>query len=86
MSETTTRTLSYRGPAAGLSMLAQMLEEEGAHVEWESPFEERGTSEVVEAVVAQLVATGALAGIQAAVQRFRERIKGVADVTDEEDD
>ncbi len=82
----TTRTLTYRGPAAFVSMLAQMLEEEGARVEWERPLEKRGSSEIVEAVVAQLIATGTVAGIAAALKAFRERARGRADVTEDDDD
>ncbi len=50
------QTIAYRGPAAYVSMLVQMLEEEGHEVNWERPAEARGTSEIAEAVVAQLVA------------------------------
>jgi hypothetical protein len=63
-----------------------MLEEEGCKVQWEQPREERDASGMVEAVVTQLVASGLLAGIQAAITRFRERTKGRGEVTDGDDD
>jgi hypothetical protein len=80
------RTITYRGPAPFVSLLAQMLEDEGASVEWEPPIEERGAAEMAQDVVSQLIATGAAAGIAAALRRFREWTKGKADVTEEDDD
>jgi hypothetical protein len=82
----TTRKITYRGPAAFVSLLAQMLEDEGASVEWEPPIEERGAAEMAQDVVSQLIAYGAAAGITEAVRRFREWTKGKADVTEEDDD
>ena len=65
-------------------MLAQMLKDGGAAVEWERPREERGLGEMAQEVVVSLVASGTLAGIKAAVERFRQRTEGRFDVTDED--
>jgi hypothetical protein len=80
------RTITYRGPAPFVSLLAQMLEEEGASVEWEPPIEERGAGEMAQDIVSQLIATGAAAGIAEAIRRFREWTKGKGDVTQDDDD
>lgn len=79
----TRRKITYRGPAAYASM--QMLKEDGATVEWEPPKEERGLGEMAQEVVVTLVASGTLAGIKAALERFQQRTEGRFDVTDEDD-
>jgi hypothetical protein len=68
------------GPWA--SMLVQMLREEGAEVDWTPPVEERGAfQELTLDVVSSIIATGAWKGIEAAVERFRQRAGGRASVT-----
>lgn len=74
------QTIAYRGPAAHVSLLVQMLEEDGQEVIWERPAEARGTSEIAETVVAQLVAVGTWEGAKAVVARFRGRAGGRASV------
>ena len=49
------------------------LEAEGAEVDWEPPYEQRGASEVVQAAVVTLTVYGTRAMIEAARSRFRER-------------
>jgi len=70
-----TRTITYRGYPARASQLAQMLEEEGVDVEWTRPTEERGLGADAAQVVIQMVATGGVLGITAAVNKFRARVK-----------
>jgi len=70
---TTTRTITYEGSAARASALVQMLEQQGVHVEWEQPQEQRSFGADVVVVVLSLVASGLYDGIKAGVARFRER-------------
>jgi hypothetical protein len=67
-----TRTITCRGSAARAGGLVQMLEQEGVRVEWSPPREERSLGADVNEVVVYLVSTGTLAGITAAVRRFRK--------------
>ena len=82
----TTRRVTYRGNPAFASMLVQMLEVEGATVEWERPTEQRGMGEMAQEVIVQLVATGGVAAIAAAVAKFRKHLHGRAEVTVEVDE
>jgi hypothetical protein len=43
-----TQTIRYKGGSARVGALVQMLEAEGAHVDWEHPQERRDLSGVVE--------------------------------------
>jgi len=54
----TTRRVTYRGNPAFASMLVQMLEQEGATVEWERPVEQRGMAEMAQEVIVNMVAAG----------------------------
>jgi hypothetical protein len=67
-----TRTITYHGSAARAGALVQMLEQEGVRVEWSPPREERGLGADVNEVAVYLVSTGTLAGIVAAVRKFRK--------------
>jgi hypothetical protein len=67
-----TRTITYHGSAARAGALVQMLEQEGVRVVWSPPREERSLGADVNAVVVTLVSTGTIAGITAAVARFRK--------------
>lgn len=66
-----TRTIRYRGSAARAGALVQALEQEGVHVEWTPPREERGLGPDVTAVVLSIVASGGYDAIKAAVTRMR---------------
>ena len=70
------------------SMLVQMLEQEGATVEWERPFEQRGMAEMAQEVIANMVAAGNLVAIKVAVDKFRKhmRDRATATIEDEEPD
>jgi hypothetical protein len=72
-----TRKITYEGDDVRASMLAQMLEEEGVRVEWTRPGREesRGLGTEVTMVVVQMVGTGGVAAITAAVNKFRNRVK-----------
>ena len=65
--------ITYEGDPALVSLLVQMLEEEGVEVQWQRPEERRDVSGMAEAVVVNLAAVGVLTGIKAAVQKFRAR-------------
>jgi hypothetical protein len=67
-------------------MLVQMLEVEGATVEWERPDEQRGMGEMAQEAIVQMVATGGVAAIAAAVAKFRKHLQGRAEVTVEVDE
>jgi hypothetical protein len=81
-----TRRVTYRGNPAFASMLAQMLEEEGATVEWERPTEECGIQDMAQGVVIQMVATGTVTAIGTAVAKFRKHMHGTAAATVEDDE
>ena len=67
----TTRRVTYRGNPAFASMLVQMLEQEGATVEWERPLEQRGMAEMAQEVIVNMVAAGNLVAIKAVGLRRR---------------
>jgi len=69
---TVTRTIRYKGGAARVGALVQMLEAEGVHVDWEPPQERRDLSGAVETIVLSIVASGSYDGIKAAVAKFRK--------------
>jgi hypothetical protein len=79
------RHVTYRGNPAFASMLVQMLEDEGATVEWERPQEQRGLGEMAQETVVQMVATGSLLAIKVAVDKFRKHMRGKVEVTVEVD-
>jgi hypothetical protein len=86
-----TRTITYRGKPPWHTALVQFLKEEGVQVEWSPPAEpeERGIGADANDVVVSLTATGAVATIRYAVQRFRNygpRSKGKVEVEGEPDD
>jgi hypothetical protein len=67
-----TRTITYRGGAARVSALVQMLEQEGVRVEWSPHREERGLGADVNEVIVSLVSTDSAVAIAAAVKKFRK--------------
>lgn len=83
----TTRRVTYRGNPAFASMLAQMLEQEGATVKWERPDEQRGIAEIGQGVVVAMVVRGTDLAIKVAVDKFRKHMHGMgAEVTIEDDE
>jgi hypothetical protein len=68
--ESDTVRLTYRGGVRGVSMLAQMLEEQGVSVWYTLPRETRDMTEAAAIVVVVLSATGNIHDIAAAVQMF----------------
>lgn len=70
MSNAERRTVMYEGPAPFVSLLAQMLREEGVDVSYEPPIEKRGAGEVVETVVVSLFCAGTYDAIKYGLQRF----------------
>jgi hypothetical protein len=80
VSETT--TVTYRGPSAFASALAQMLQEEGVRVDYAPPPEERsGLGMVAGAIVLNIVCSGTYDAIKASIRRFKEsRFGPTADV------
>jgi hypothetical protein len=81
MMPTTTR-VTYRGNPAFASMLAQMLKQEGATVEWERPDEQRSVGDMAQGVVVNMVAAGNLWAIKVAVDKFRKHMHNNAEVTE----
>jgi hypothetical protein len=72
--------LTYRGGVRGISMLAQMLEEQGVSVWYTPPRETRDMTEAAAIVVVVLSATGNIHDIAAAVQRFRQQFGARAQI------
>jgi hypothetical protein len=68
---TDTTNLTYRGPAVAVSLLAQILREEGVQVDYDSPEERRDLGAVAATVVVSLACNGAYDLIKTAVLRFR---------------
>jgi hypothetical protein len=62
-------------------MLVQMLEQESVRVKWERPLEHRDVGQMGQEVVVQMVATGGLTAIAAAVAKFRKHMNGRAEAT-----
>jgi hypothetical protein len=71
--ESDTVRLTYRGGVRGVSMLAQMLEEQGVSVQYATPRETRDMTEAAAIVVVVLSATGNIHDIAGVVQRFRQK-------------
>ena len=65
--------VTYKGPPGLASRFVSYLESEGAEVDWEPPYEQRGASEIVSTVVVTLTVYGTRAMIEAARSRFHER-------------
>ena len=92
MTETETRRITYEGGGPFARALVQMLEEEGVTVvvrrEGQPETEYRDTRGMAEAVIATLVATGAIEAIKAGVQKFRQRFgdHGTVKIEDEDDE
>jgi hypothetical protein len=72
--------LTYRGGVRGVSMLAQMLEEQGVSVRYTPPRETRDMTEAAAIVVVVLSATGNSHDIAAAVQMFRQKFGSHAQI------
>lgn len=82
----TTRHLTYRGDPDAVSLLAQMLEDAGATVEWERPQQQRSIGQLGQDVVVGMVAAGAYDAIKAAIARFLEHMHGKAEASVEDDE
>jgi hypothetical protein len=78
--ESDTVRLTYRGGVRGVSMLAQMLEEQGVSVQYTPPRETRDMTKAAAIVVVVLSATGNIHDIAAAVQRFRQKFGSDAQI------
>ena len=78
--ESDTVRLTYRGGVRGVSMLAQMLEEQGVSVRYAPPRETRDMTEAAAIVVVVLSATGNIHDIAVAVQRFRQKFGSNAQI------
>jgi hypothetical protein len=78
--ESDTVRLTYRGGVRGVSMLAQMLEEQGVSVRYTPPRETRDMTEAAAIVAVVLSATGNIHDIAAAVQRFRQKFGSDAQI------
>lgn len=81
----TPRALTYRGHAAIVSALVQMLEERDVQVEWERPEERRGAAGAAEQVIVGIVTYGSIEAIKAAVAEFRRRFGDQPEVNVEGD-
>ena len=82
-----TRSIQYTGDPARAGMLVQMLQDEGVSVEWTPPHERRGPGQDAVDVIVQMTAAGGIYAINAAVTKFRARVKHAqADVEGEPDD
>jgi hypothetical protein len=78
--ESDTVRLTYRGGVRGVSMLAQMLEEQGVSVRYTPPRETRDMTEAAAIVAVALSVTGNIHDIAAAVQRFRQKFGSDAQI------
>jgi hypothetical protein len=78
--ESDTVRLTYRGGVRGVSLLAQMLEEQGVSVQYATPRETRDMTEAAAIVVVVLSATGDIHDISAAVQKFRQKFGARAQI------
>jgi hypothetical protein len=78
--ESDTVRLTYRGGVRGVSMLAQMLEEQGVSVRYTPPRETRDMTEAAAIVVVVLSATGNIHDIAAAVQMFMQKFGSHAQI------
>jgi hypothetical protein len=68
-----TRKITYHGDTARVGALVQMLEQQGVQVDWTPPQEHRGLGADVNEVIVNLVSTGSVVAIAAAVKQFRAR-------------
>jgi hypothetical protein len=72
--------LTYRGGVRGVSMLAQMLEEQGVSVRYALPRETRDMTEAAAIVVVAVSVTGDIDDIAAVVQRFSHKFGSDAQI------
>jgi hypothetical protein len=68
-----TRKITYHGDTARVGALVQMLERQGVRVDWSPPEERRGLGADANEVIVNLVSTGSVVAIAAAVKQFRTR-------------
>jgi len=84
---TESHRLTYTGNPAFSGVLVQMLQDEGLAVEWEPPEERRGAN-IPEDVLVGLVVSGLSdtikLGIRTAIEKFRTRFPGRAEVRDDD--
>ena len=78
--ESDTVRLTYRGGVRGVSVLAQMLEEQGVSVRYATPRETRDMTEAAAIVVVVLSATGNIRDIAGIVQKFRQKFGADAQI------
>jgi hypothetical protein len=78
--ESDTVRLTYRGGVRGVSMLAQMLEEQGVSVRYALPREIRDMTEAAAIVVVAVSVTGDINDIAAVVQRFSQKFGSDAQI------
>jgi hypothetical protein len=78
--ESDTVRLTYRGGVRGVSMLAQMLEEQGVSVQYATPRETRDMTEAAAIVAVVLSATGNIHDIAGVVQKFTQKFGGNAQI------
>jgi hypothetical protein len=78
--ESDTVRLTYRGGVRGVSMLAQMLEEQGVSVQYATPRETRDMTEAAAIVAVVLSATGNIHDIAGVVQKFRQKFGADAQI------
>ena len=74
-------------PPALVGALAHSLREEGVAVQpYDMPHEHRGMGDITHEVVIELVATGTVAAIGAAITKFRKWFPGRGSITTEPED
>ena len=87
---TETRRITYEGSGALARALVQMLADEGVTVDvqrgGQRGTEYRDARGIAEAVLATLLATGAIESIRAGVRKFRERFPGAKVEIEDDDD
>jgi hypothetical protein len=77
---------TYRGSPALASLFVQMLTDQGATVEWEPPYEERGAGTfITAAVVGGVVGNAAYDLVKMTAKRFLARFPRCAIVLDGEE-
>ena len=87
MTPTQARRITYQGPPALVGALAHSLREEGVAVQpYDLPDEHRGMGDITHEVVIELVATGTVAAIGAAITKFRKWFPGRGSITTEPED
>ena len=80
--ESDTVRLTYQGGVRGVSMLVQMLEEQGVSVQYTMPRETRDMTEAAAIVAVVLSATGNIHDIAGVVQKFRQKFGAHAQIED----